>query len=420
MGSPGGFRWWGWGAALLLLLLSPPILAQRNLGVAQAEGDATRVALVIGNANYPSAPLRNSVNDARDMAAALRRLGFDVIEKTDATQKEMNRAIAQFGNKIRGDSVALFYYAGHGMQVKSKNYLIPIDAQIDSESSVRVETVDVDGALDQLTVSSLNIVILDACRNNPFERRFRGASGGLAQMEAPKGSLIAYATAPGKTAADGEGRNGIYTHELLKLMQTPGIPIEQVFKRVRANVARATADNQIPWEASSLTGDFYFNAEAPASVGEAAPPPAPRLAEAAAIELAYWESIKDSKDVADFSAYLEKYPGGQFVALARNRMAAATRAVRKDAAPDIAGLWHWSVKTIFVPDRTNTINADGTCVLNTGTTCIWSYLDQATRKIAFRFSDTWTHTMKLAEDGRMMTGADDWGTTVVATKAGAK
>ncbi|OHC68693.1 MAG: hypothetical protein A3H93_17255 [Rhodocyclales bacterium RIFCSPLOWO2_02_FULL_63_24] len=414
----------GWVLALLMLL-TLPVLAQRNLGVAQAERGAARVALVIGNAKYPSAPLRNAVNDARDMAAALRHLGFDVIERTNATQKEMNRAIAQFGNKIRSDSIALFYYAGHGMQVKGKNFLIPVDAQIDSESSVRVETVDVDGALDQLSISSLNIVILDACRNNPFERRFRGTSGGLAQMDAPKGSLIAYATAPGKTAADGEGRNGIYTQELLKLMQTPGIPIEQVFKRVRANVARATADNQIPWEASSLTGDFYFNAEAPASagpaslVGETTPPPAMKFPEAAAIELAYWESIKDSKDVADFNAYLEKYPEGQFVALAKNRMAAASRATRKDAAPDIAGLWHWSVKTIFVPDRTNTIKADGTCELNTGTTCVWSYLDPATRKIAFRFSDTWTHTMKLAEDGRSMTGADDWGTTVVATKAGA-
>lgn len=217
-----------------------------------------RVALVIGNAKYLSAPLTNPPNDARDMAAALRGGGFEVIELIDGTQKQMNRAIAQFGDKLSSDTVALFYYAGHGIQVKGKNYLVPIDAQISNESSVRVESVDVDGVLDQLGTSELNVVILDACRNNPFERRMRSVGGGLAQMDAPKGSLIAYATAPGKTAADGDGRNGLFTQELLKQIQVPGLTIEQVFKNVRREVARATRDNQIPWESSSMTGDFYF------------------------------------------------------------------------------------------------------------------------------------------------------------------
>ncbi|HMV03914.1 MAG TPA: caspase family protein [Accumulibacter sp.] len=219
-----------------------------------------RVALVIGNAKYKEAPLYNPVNDARDMAAALQRTGFEVIIALDATQKEMNRAIARFGERLTLDSVALFYYAGHGMQVRGKNYLIPIDAEIKTESSVRVESVDVDGVLDQLSTSELNVVILDACRNNPFERRANRSVGaaGLAQMEAPKGSLIAYATAPGRTAADGEGRNGLYTQELLKQLQVPGLTIEQVFKNVRREVAKATRDGQIPWESSSMTGDFYF------------------------------------------------------------------------------------------------------------------------------------------------------------------
>jgi len=219
-----------------------------------------RVALVIGNAKYKEAPLYNPVNDARDMAAALQRTGFEVIVALDATQKEMNRAIAKFGERLTLDTVALFYYAGHGMQVRGKNYLIPIDAEIKSESSVRVESVDVDGVLDQLSTSELNVVILDACRNNPFERRANRSVGaaGLAQMEAPKGSLIAYATAPGRTAADGEGRNGLYTQELLKQLQVPGLTIEQVFKNVRREVAKATRDGQIPWESSSMTGDFYF------------------------------------------------------------------------------------------------------------------------------------------------------------------
>jgi hypothetical protein len=219
-----------------------------------------RVALVIGNAKYKEAPLINPVNDARDIAAALQRTGFEVIIAIDATQKEMNRAIAKFGDRLTLDSVALFYYAGHGMQVRGKNYLIPIDAEIKSESSVRVESVDVDGVLDQLSTSDLNVVILDACRNNPFERRANRSMGaaGLAQMEAPKGSLIAYATAPGRTAADGEGRNGLYTQELLKQIQVQGLTIEQVFKNVRREVAKATRDGQIPWESSSMTGRLLF------------------------------------------------------------------------------------------------------------------------------------------------------------------
>lgn len=239
----------------------------------QTQAAERRIALVIGNATYRDAPLSNPPNDARDMTAALRRTGFEVIELIDGTQKEMNRAIAKFGERLSSDSVALFYYAGHGMQVRGKNYLIPIDAQITNETSIRVESVDVDGVLDQLGSSELNVVILDACRNNPFERRFRSLGGGLAQMDAPKGSLIAYATAPGKIAADGDGRNGLFTQALLKQMQTPGLTIEQVFKNVRREVARATRDNQIPWESSSLTGDFYFIPAGRAAI-QASPPSA--------------------------------------------------------------------------------------------------------------------------------------------------
>jgi len=221
-----------------------------------------RIALVIGNAKYKEAPLSNPVNDANDMEAALKSSGFRVIKALDATQKQMNRAIFEFGELLTHDSVALFYYAGHGLQVRGKNYLIPVDAEIKSESSVRVESVDVDGVLDQLSNSELNVVILDACRNNPFERRTSrslGTAGGLAQMEAPKGSLIAYSTAPGKTAADGEGRNGLYTQALLRYIKEPGLTIEQVFKNVRREVARTTRDAQMPWESSSMTGEFYFS-----------------------------------------------------------------------------------------------------------------------------------------------------------------
>lgn len=371
-----------------------------------------RVALVIGNGRYLSAPLKNPVNDAKDMAAGLRKLGFDVIEKTDVSQKEMNRAIAQFGSKLSSDSIALFYYAGHGMQVRGKNYLVPVDAQIDSEASVRVETVDVDGVLDQLNASTLNIVILDACRNNPFERRFRGNVGGLAQMDAPKGSLIAYATAPGKTAADGEGRNGLYTQELLRLMQTPGLPIEQVFKRVRANVARVTADNQIPWEASSLTGDFYFTAS---KSGSSLPPPASaqtamqntQNADLIAIELAYWESIKGSQNLADFRAYLEKYPDGQFAALAKNRIAATDLAAeekkRAESSKDaITGRWEWFVGGTVI------FRADGSSEQEGGAKGTWSLVNPQRRKYKVVWEAGWIDDLYLSDDGTRLSGSNQF------------
>ena len=238
--------------------------AQRNLSLdnklVKTSGASKKVALIIGNSNYKDAArLRNPVNDATAMSNALNKLGFEVAELTDATQKEMNRAISQFGRRLNGDTVGFFFYAGHGLQVKGKNYLVPIDALIDSEASVPTETVEIDSVLAQLASSSLSIVVLDACRNNPFESKVRATGGGLAQIDAPKGSFIAFATSPGRTAADGSGSNGVYTSELIKQISIPNLPIESVFKKVRANVAKLTGDAQIPWESTSLVGDFYFN-----------------------------------------------------------------------------------------------------------------------------------------------------------------
>ena len=238
--------------------------AQRNLSLdnklVKPSGASKKVALIIGNSNYKDAArLRNPVNDATAMSNALNKLGFEVAELTDATQKEMNRAISQFGRRLNGDTVGFFFYAGHGLQVKGKNYLVPIDALIDSEASVPTETVEIDSVLAQLASSSLSIVVLDACRNNPFESKVRATGGGLAQIDAPKGSFIAFATSPGRTAADGSGSNGVYTSELIKQISIPNLPIESVFKKVRANVAKLTGDAQIPWESTSLVGDFYFN-----------------------------------------------------------------------------------------------------------------------------------------------------------------
>ncbi len=192
----------------LLAALSIAAEPQRTTGDV-TNGAEKRVALVIGNAAYPGAgALRNPANDARDFAGKLRRLGFDVMVRTDVRQKEMLRALTEFGDRVQSGSEALFFYAGHGMQVRGRNYLIPIDAEIRNESSVSSEAVDVDQLLDKLAPARLSMVILDACRNNPFERRFRGGGQGLAQINAPTGTLIAYATAPGKVHVRVAGRHG--------------------------------------------------------------------------------------------------------------------------------------------------------------------------------------------------------------------
>ncbi len=295
-----------------------------------------RVALVIGNAAYKDAPLKNPVNDARAMAAKLKELGFQVVQRENTTKLEMERAVADFGDLLNPDTVGLIFYAGHGLQVDGRNYLVPVDARVAAQTRVRLETVDVDILLEQMGAagSRVNIVILDACRNNPFERRFRSYEGGLAQINAPTGTLIAYATAPGKTAADGSGANGLYTAELVRALDAPGLPVEEVFKRVRVEVARASSGTQTPWEASSLTGSFSFReaprvappAPAPATV---APPPAPAVDK----ELVFWNSIQASQDPSMFDAYLRQFPNGSFVELARAKAAALRQPVPSPAPP---------------------------------------------------------------------------------------
>lgn len=220
-----------------------------------------RSALVIGNGSYKSAPLRNPVNDAKDMANALRKLGFTVIHKQNATQREMETSIRKFGERLRKGGVGLFYYAGHGLQVNGINYIIPLGAEIREETDVKYEAVDAGRVLDAMynAGNALNIVILDACRDNPLARGFRSGSSGLARMDAPKGTIVAYSTSPGKLAFDGKGRNSPYTAALVDYMDDPGLTIEQVFKKCRRRIDRATNGKQIPWESTSLTGDFYFS-----------------------------------------------------------------------------------------------------------------------------------------------------------------
>lgn len=218
-----------------------------------------RIALLIGNGDYREIPLKNPMNDARDMAAALKSLGFEVMLLVNANKKEMVTAIQDFGNRV-ADSVALFFYAGHGMQIRGENYLIPIGARISSEPDVEFECVPVARLLSQLDYqkSHLNIVILDACRNNPIARSFRSYHRGLAMVSAPKGTIIAYATSPGQVAHDGEGRNSVYTQYLLKYINRPGMSIERYFKVVGQSVSEETMGVQRPWISSDFFDEFSF------------------------------------------------------------------------------------------------------------------------------------------------------------------
>lgn len=247
----------------------------RALAAAPKAEGAGRVALVVGNAAYETSPLRNPVNDARDMAASLDAMGFEVTLLLDADEVGMAGAITRFGKRLGPDDVGLFFFAGHGMQVEGRNFLIPVNSDIQEEDEVPYKAIDAGMVLRKMESAgnSVNIVILDACRNNPFARSFRSGSRGLARMDAPSGSLIIYATAPGDVAADGDGRNGIFTENLLKYLQTRGVDVEVMLKSVRRAVFDQTGGRQTPWTSSSLRGSFFFRPGDAQPVD--VPPPAP-------------------------------------------------------------------------------------------------------------------------------------------------
>ncbi|RVT50958.1 caspase family protein [Rubrivivax albus] len=315
-------------AALLAGFPAPPQAAStsRNLVVQPAAPAATqgkRLALVIGNAAYRDAPLQNPVNDARAMAQALQGAGFEVMLHTDADQRTMLTALREFGQQLRGGGTGLFYYAGHGMQIKGRNYLIPVGADIQREDEVAYQSLDVQAVLDKMdsAANGTNLVILDACRNNPFARSFRSSTQGLAPVDAPVGTLVAFATSPGAVASDGASDNGLYTRHLLQALAEPGRKVEEVFKQVRTQVRRDSSGLQIPWESTSLEGDFYFHppvaAAVPAPVAESAPPAPDPLA---ALDDALWATVRDADEAAVVQAYLTRFPQGRHAADAQARL----------------------------------------------------------------------------------------------------
>jgi WD40 repeat protein len=220
-----------------------------------------RLALVIGNSSYRDTPLANPANDARAMAFKLKELGFRVIEKEDASLEEMRKSVRDFGNQIALGGVGLFYYAGHGVQSNGVNYLIPVDADIQDETELTSRAFAATEVLEKMDSAKnrINIMILDACNNNPLVRKIRSATNGLAIMQQGSGTIVEFATKPGSTAADGEGSHGLYSDELLQALSQQGLSIEEVFKQVRMEVSRKSGGAQIPWENSSLMGEFYFN-----------------------------------------------------------------------------------------------------------------------------------------------------------------
>ena len=292
-------RWLNW---LSWLVTAHLAVFLSGAAVAAVPSQEPRHALVVGNAGYSSAPLLNSVNDATAVAKVLEKAGFTVDLKVNATQKQMQDAVTAFGDRLKGGGAGLFYFAGHGVQIKGRNFLMPVGSDIKREDEVPYKAVDVQQVLDKMETAKnrINVVILDACRDNPFARSSRSGSGGLSSVDAPIGSLVAFATAPGSVASDGKAANGLYTQHLLANIERPGMAIEEVFKRVRLGVRLDSNGGQVPWESTSLEGDFVFFAPTVAAkAGPTVLPPPAGVEQIARAERGY-ELLRQNKlDDAD-------------------------------------------------------------------------------------------------------------------------
>ena len=282
-----------------------------------AQPTENRVALVLGNSAYKSAPLRNPTNDAKDMAAKLKGMGFTVVERNNLAVKQIGSTLREFRSKLTPGSVALVFYAGHGLQIKGENYFPTVDAEIAGEEDVPNQSLSMRQIMDVLgdAKTRLNLVFLDACRNNPYARSFRSSSDGLSKVNAPSGTLISFATRPGSVAADGTGRNGLYTGALLESMDSRGEPIEQVLKRVVTSVKASSKNQQEPWMEGSIEGEFCF--------GNCMTTLAQMVV---SDDRALWDSVKDSRDINEVRAYLEQFPRGLFAGVARARVTALDNA----------------------------------------------------------------------------------------------
>lgn len=337
-----GSRWCGFMAAFLAVcvwLTVTPAMA------------AKRVALVIGNSQYKHVPsLPNPGNDAADIAASFKRLNFDVTLKQDLSQGAMRIALRDFGRKAFGADMAVVYFAGHGIEVSRQNYLVPVDARLGSNLDVEYEALDLELVLRSVSgAKGLRLVLLDACRNNPFAASMTMAAGtrsvgrGLSRVEPTVGTLVSYAAKEGTTADDGEGRNSPYTSALLKHLEQPGVEINFLFRKVRDSVIRATNGQQEPFVYGSLPGKkIYF--KAPEKVAAPAPAkpvktqpvlqsPQQRGSNDLAAEMLFWNTVKDSKDPDVLQAYVSEYPNGKFARLAKILIGKYTPATEPELVP---------------------------------------------------------------------------------------
>ena len=400
-------------ALLWCALTWPAAIAQQPRGLAITE---ERLALVIGNAAYRTDPLDNPINDARLIASSLQRSGFNVTLRENLDRTALLGALREFGNRLNENTIAVLYYAGHGLQLRDRNYLIPVDAEIRSEDEIPITGIDLSFILGRMSAarSRINIVILDACRNNPFAGKTVAAPRGLAQMDAPVGTLLAFATAPGKLAADsgtGNSANSLYALYLSKHLLTPGLPVESVFKRVREGVVKDTQQQQVPWESSSLQGEFAFVPGVAAAAREPAPD------QEAAGELAFWNSIQTSNRADEYRAYLRQYPNGRFAVLAQARVAAlapvaapasqaapsetriaapAPQAARPELLPRPGDTWRYRVKDqfrlgdLYVTARVDAVTDEGVAETWTTTSDAQVRTALAPRSLGFHALPGWT------------------------------
>jgi uncharacterized caspase-like protein len=311
---------------MLLLLVAAALCSVAAVENAAA-AERSQIALIIGNASYATdwGKLPNPANDARLMQQSLTHVGFRVTLLIDADQRRMKAAISNLGDELRRagkGAVGLFYFAGHGFQERGDNWLVPVGAAIRKPADADLEAVAVSSVLNQMEFAgnAVNIVILDACRNDKFHR---GPGGGLVQQAAPRGSFIAFATGPGQVSLDGTTGNSPYTRAVAEEIRRGGAPIEVIFRRIRERVLRDTENTQTPWDSSSLTGEYYFGP------GDGAPPPSPGGTSRDMQELAAWQSLGSSPSKEELDAFLNEFPSGKFAGIARAKLAA----LRKPQAP---------------------------------------------------------------------------------------
>ncbi len=341
------------------------ILQRADASTASAEStqNAKRVALVIGNAEYQQGRLSNPVNDARAIATRLRGLGFEVVFYENLKTRDIGAMYREFRSRIVPGGVALVFYAGHGLQFRGQNYFPAVDSDINGEEDVPLQSVNLGTLLDNMeeAKAGVSLVFLDACRDNPFARRFRSASRGLAKIEVASGTLIHYATKPGSVASDGDSANGTYTEALLAQMDEPGVPVELMLKRVANRVVSKTRGKQEPWMEGSLRGDFYFIFKGPVTVQVQAPAPDVDP------ENQTWSAALRANTLSAYQAYLDAFPRGRYAVAAK----IASDSLRQPASPTAAS----ATPASPVRNPSSTTAPTATAAVDDAETALWNAVE---------------------------------------------